>query len=395
MRFRLQFSLRMLLLLMAVIAISLAVFRWPWKVTTVIDNETQTTTFRRAWNGLPLKHGRTWTVDNVTGRTTYEADYVEHRLLNERIYDSAGVLAEDHDHVARVHSARDQSQLAQHGFILEKYRDDAKQQLRHEWKMPDGTVLESHFGTLRDRYILTLTEWNARPFTDEMNRVLAELPAENDRLAWAAQPEGRVLMGPGALMGDNTYVPFISKRVDPVPFCTGPRTNEHPIRFDEIGMQYREGNLLRAGGGPAIVPGGPQSAFHALLICAHQRNCTLRVRFGIVTVVPIGPELLQSTDPTGALAVKFPTGSRQEKAWLEPVVHMRREIESLAERVEQFFGETGIEIDASRLNLPAEKPLYLDNSTYLRPRRDVLGTFLLVNNCRVEQQGNRLVLLPR
>ena len=395
---RRQFSLRTLLLLMAIVAVGVAVFRWPWVETTVEDLETTSTTYRRAWYFVPLRDGRSWTVDNVTGQTTYEAEYVNNRPVRERIYDFAGALAEERSHSwdRREHSARDFSQLAKRGFILEKYRDDAQKQMRHEWKTPDGTALESHFGTLRDGYILALTEWNGRPITDEMNRVLADLPTSNDRRAWATSLEGKALMGPGALMGDHTYVPFISQRVDPVPFCTGPRTNEHPIRFDALHIQLEQGKLLRAQlHGPPISPGGPHSAFHDLLVGAHQRNCTLRVRFGIVTVVPIETKLLDNTDPTGALAVQFPAGSTQEQAWLEKVVHMRREVHSPAERVKSFFAGTGIEIDTSRLDLPDEAPSYLHNSDYLRPRRDVLGTFLLVRECRVEQDGNRLILYPR
>lgn len=69
---RLQFSLRMLLALMAVVAIELAVYRWPWvesDVSTMIlgseaNGETprthtfeRRTTYRRNWHGQAVKHG--------------------------------------------------------------------------------------------------------------------------------------------------------------------------------------------------------------------------------------------------------------------------------------------------------------------------------------------------
>jgi hypothetical protein len=132
-----------------------------------------------------------------------------------------------------------------------------------------------------------------------------------------------------------------------------------------------------------------------LLVCAHQRNWTLRVRFGVLSLVPINHDLLNAGDPTGALAVEFRAGSPQAQAWLEPVIHMRQDIELPAERIEKFFEGTSIEVDASRVTLPAHKWPQLTEAAYLRPRRDVLGTFLLTSNYRVEQQGNRLILHPR
>jgi hypothetical protein len=125
-------------------------------------------------------------------------------------------------------------------------------------------------------------------------------------------------------------------------------------------------------------PASTQPVFQRLLAAAHRRNCTLRVRFGVLMAVPIGADLLRHDDKTGTLAVKFPAGSTQSQAWLEPVVHMRQDIVPHAKRIEKFFEGTTIEVDASGVKLPAEYRPNLDDATYLRARRDVLGTFLLV-----------------
>lgn len=63
-KFRLQISLRMLLLVMAAVGVLLAVFRWPWEETRqmvrALDDDTAfetRTTYRRGWTGKPIRHG--------------------------------------------------------------------------------------------------------------------------------------------------------------------------------------------------------------------------------------------------------------------------------------------------------------------------------------------------
>ena len=54
---RLQFSLRALLLLMAIVGAAIVVYRWPWTETEVEYSGTRVTTFRRGWNGKAVRHG--------------------------------------------------------------------------------------------------------------------------------------------------------------------------------------------------------------------------------------------------------------------------------------------------------------------------------------------------
>lgn len=55
--FRLQFSLRAMLLLTALVGVAVVVYRWPWKEMNVSGFETITTEYRRGWNGKPVKNG--------------------------------------------------------------------------------------------------------------------------------------------------------------------------------------------------------------------------------------------------------------------------------------------------------------------------------------------------
>jgi hypothetical protein len=54
---RLQFSLRALLLLMAVVGAGIVVYRWPWTETNDQADVKVETTYHRGWNGKPVEHG--------------------------------------------------------------------------------------------------------------------------------------------------------------------------------------------------------------------------------------------------------------------------------------------------------------------------------------------------
>ena len=70
---RLQFSLRGLLILMAVLGVALVIFRWPWEVTSTQGTRTFRTPYHRGWNGKPLKHGLERVEDGkFTGNVWYD-----------------------------------------------------------------------------------------------------------------------------------------------------------------------------------------------------------------------------------------------------------------------------------------------------------------------------------
>ena len=60
---RLQFSLRMLLLLMVAVSVGLTIYRWPWEVkggpskSKPPEFASRTITLRRNWHGKPEQHG--------------------------------------------------------------------------------------------------------------------------------------------------------------------------------------------------------------------------------------------------------------------------------------------------------------------------------------------------
>ena len=126
---------------------------------------------------------------------------------------------------------------------------------------------------------------------------------------------------------------------------------------------------------------------------------TLCVRFGVVCVVPITErELLPNGDPTDMTSVKFAPDSQQAQDWEQPMVGVSPEIRDHQQRIKQLFAGTSIEVDASRVSGQNEEMPRLQPyapMTYRRPRRDVFGIFLSYNNYRVEQRGQKLIVLPR
>jgi hypothetical protein len=239
MRFRLQFSLRMLLLLMAIIAIGLAIFRWPWEETTVGSSETRSERYRRAWDWRRLRHGQARTADNVTGLPTYEADYVDDLPLRARFYDPPGTLAKQQFYLWDRDEFRtwDYSHLGSYGFILEETLS-GKNRNHKEWKTPAGEVLESRLGNDKkytdDEFVFI--DWNGRPVAEETNRVLADLPGAKERAAWTS-PLSTPTKAP-AFMGDQTYQFSVSNSGDSIPYCSGERTNKQRVQFKELYIKF-------------------------------------------------------------------------------------------------------------------------------------------------------------
>jgi antitoxin component YwqK of YwqJK toxin-antitoxin module len=115
-KFRLQISLRMLLLLMAAVGVSLAVFRWPWEETKqhqigkdlfqgdIADYVTKST-YHRNWRGLPVLHGQMLVQRNKQLRV--ENNYYDGELHGpRRVYDHRGrLLWEAHYRNGMLHGA--------------------------------------------------------------------------------------------------------------------------------------------------------------------------------------------------------------------------------------------------------------------------------------------------
>lgn len=392
--FRLQFSLRMLLLLMAGVAAGLAIFRWPWSETTVEKDVTRTTTYHRGWNGKPLKHGLE-TSSNPFWEGPADAIYDEGVLRRSRAFDAQGLLASETLHypqrgetLNRIFQINPERSVV----AVSRTRDDGRQ-FRREWRTSTGQLLESiEYERKNDPQESRVVRWNDRPIAEATQELLNQLPP--DQQDYWTQHGWLSNQHVSADLGDSTFLAGTLLHID--------SADENPLVGIPLGRRV---NYFLCP--TSTTPNGP--LLHELLAHSHARHQTLQCRFGILCVVSINAETAAPGDPTGALAVQFAAGTTASAAWLENVVPMEKLFASKTHRLHHFFGDTGIEIDASQLNEAAETKVnspaeatfpFPIQSTWTdsaprRTRRDTLGIFLWHHRLRVEQQGNKLIVLPR
>lgn len=141
--FRWQFSLRMLLILMAVGGVALTIFRWPWEETNVSPGGVVVAKrFRRGWNGIPLQHGLQQRP--FADSSTEQEFYVDGARRWNRDYDRAGQLTfeqfffpERGEELLRVFLTR-----GAESFVSETRRLSGLRTRLH-FKTQAGAVLES------------------------------------------------------------------------------------------------------------------------------------------------------------------------------------------------------------------------------------------------------------
>jgi hypothetical protein len=387
-RSAMQFSLRGLLLSMAVVGLGLVWFRWPWVEREIFTDplgysEVRTQSFRRDWNGRRIKHGL-----SKFGR--YEEFYVDGVLVWEARYSGTGELQ------YKQHFANGKP----HGPFVDRttgvkgqYRNGQKEgrwvrtevhggvTVKCEQMFAAGVPQGTWVWTAGPRYLQSatfekgrLTRWNGRPVAEEVDRVLTE------------------------------------KRVD-------------PITRDVLATRVEHVDFSRwVSHGGAIFEWPLQTSYHKLVLqipcCPLDRDCfrdparpvveaiverallaslTLDYRFGVVCLVPIGESGSDWQRRSGIATVRFEPGSREERAWLEPVGDIPRAA-SLNEQLTQLFAGTPIQIEVPGRQPPPPLPTQSNSprepATFCRSRRDLLGLYLLAHGWTCEQKGNRLEIHP-
>jgi hypothetical protein len=396
-KFRLQFSLRMLLLLTAIVALGLTIFRWPWETTIVDQDISRTTRYRRGWNGKPLKNGPETVVSNDSQRKFSEALYEDGILRREQLFGGDGLLSSEKIYFPERGETlerhfginHDRSTIAEIKIAADGLR------VRREWRTTAGKLLESADYERKTRQEdFQLRQWNDRPCDEVFQELLSLLPPSQQDLWRMHTRLSNYFID--SYLGDATFR-----------FSAGlPLHVDSPAAEPEAGLPpFQRGKSFLS---PSHVD---TPLIQDLFAHARSQHQTLQCRFGVICLVPIHAENMTPVDPTGVLSVQFNEGSRQKSAWLELVRCMDQRVTSPAQRLQLFFAETGIEIDVSQIDLPAEKqptvqgfdgPKEPDSTwpgmpdfSYRRTRRDTLGMFLWTHRLRVEQQGNKLIVLPR
>jgi hypothetical protein len=398
-KWRLQFSLRLLLLTITATGIGLAIFRWPWEEVHHGSSTITTTNYRRGWNGKALRHGPA-EVRQADGSERTESIYHDGVLIREREFRPENVLVEERlffpelgeTLVRRYETVRGESLIVESRQSLQSGRTST------QWKTAHGTTLQSYeYGPGAPH------RWNGRSIDEGlhdvfMNRIANEsVRAEWQRPQSSYDSIGYVYLGDGTFCGIRTTNQ--TKRLDGIAL-EGKLLGEtwlhvqgtDSTQLSDAELFYFNHNLnlnLRT-------DDHPLPAVEVLLHRVFRQGYTLVPRFGVVCVVPICSAELASEDPTGVMQVQFSEDSSQQKEWLDLQDSVVRD-SSRRQRIEKLFAGSSIEIDASAVTDTQPLPFRrrATPAPHLRSRRDILGLCLWYHGYRVEQEGNKLTVLPQ
>lgn len=391
-----QYSLRGMLTTMVVIGLGLVAFRWPWVEKEVFTDplgysETQIRTFRRDWNGMPLRHGlqkfgpfEEFYVDDVK---TWEARYsndgqlkLKRHFLGSQLHGPFFDLATGSEGEFHFGKKDGRWQITQvHGRETVKCEQWFKAGVADgewTWKSGDQVLQTARFEQGK------LKQWNGKPVHEELARVLA---AKNV---------------------DSLTRDILGASVEQVDFdhwsCHGGAAFEWPLRNSphRLVMQVPMCNDMCLEGAVAKHwKDVKQPVCEAFVEQALLASRTLDYRFGVICFVPIAKTEIVWQDRSGVSQIQFAAGSREEAAWLELVRSGEGMPADPQGQLKELFDGTPIQIEVASQRLPPPRtassaPVNRDPPIVLRSRRDVLGMFLASRGWTCQQRGNKLEIVP-
>jgi hypothetical protein len=398
--FRLQFSLRWLLILVTLGAIVLAAYRWHWEDVAIFPSDpdqpetVHVTTYHYGWNGKPVKHGRERTFQLETGTGT-ENIWTEGELKNVREF-VAGELVGSKSLPERGSTER---KLGADG--IKRYWDGNVEDSAGVWHLVRNQEWEEIQQTVawRNAHRHGPSTWRNR--ADE---VLQSAEFDHGRIVkWNGEPI------------ETAFQQWLERRV---PNEQLRRALASPLQMplDYDYMPVNDHAFVWTAGQPAtsvlVVFGFDRSAkdpspwqdrfqnrvFGELLLESALSNwSTLDFRYGSVCTVRISSGQATWTDPTGTDQVRFEAGSAEEQAWdglTTTDLHLR---DFPARRLQNLFDKTAIRIDVSAvaqldLRILSERGMGVP-SYYPRPRRDVFGHILYENGYVCWQNSDGLLIV--
>ena len=454
---RLQFSLRSLLVLTALIGIGIAVYRWPWVVTKIeaqsdlnvyfgtfgrsnevlvcregrwesnwlapmvldssfpaTDEHRTTTIYRRGWNGAHLKNGReeVHVRNGDHWRLLIHRDYVDGDLRRLKIYDNGGAAKHSE---GRLNGEPHGSFRGLHSF----YKPAAGHYVRGK----KVGIWSSSYRLLGEKIDLQQSFDNNRVHGEwvwktPQGRVLQTALFDQGRLVeWNAdpvQPALQTLLQQSSLPGETR-----SRWLQPAQELFDAQSKEGDfVLWNSRGKD--RGFIWSAGHAPYQFADFPflrldqlalpsqRPAIEELLEKALVHSQTLTLRYGVVILVPISAEELLNWDQTGLQNVAFAADSPQQAAWLEKVDQQLPYLADPEQACHQLFRNTPIQIDTysfrpepalDRANSPplnVYRRLQMPTGMrFQRPRRDILGFILHIQGWSCEPWGNALQIRPR
>jgi hypothetical protein len=401
---RLQFSLRALLVAMALVGVAIVVYRWPWTVVVETKELRTSTQYHRSWDRSPVKHGLQ-AEQPVRGETVHRW-FHEGELRKEQRF-QAGVLRFERNSRGgklqgpwwaeadgrRVEGGYEQD--LEHGTwiytlddeIREKRFHQGKLHGRREWRTRSGRVLQS-----AEYEQGRLVKWNDRELDAELHSWVEGNVSDEDQRKIILMPISDPADGRGqfAYFGAEVYRVGRSDFADDEPpsrYLTVQRQGSHRPKtsvWNEIEM-----------GRPGVCLGA------ALLEDALENSQTFAHRFHTLHIVPITAASLDWEDRTGVNRIRFEPDSQQARAWLAPAHANAFSDVRPEDRFRQMFqpkSKTGITIDTTAIDepFPPGEPMLgggsLKGPFGEFPRRDLLGIHLDREGCYCDQVGNTLVI---
>lgn len=373
-RFRWQVSLRMLLILMALVGVSLAIYRWPWEETKqhqigteifqgdIADYVTRST-YHRNWRGAPVLHGPKLIQRNKQVRI--ESNYYDGELHGpRRVNDHRGrMLWEAHYRNGHLHGPF-RAGNGEHWYWSGHYWND---QPHGQWEFityrPTPQVARPPQGSdLRKSYLF---------FAENAAIIARRKDKDEDRLflrekqswhrgqrhgVWKWESLAGELVNAAEYDDDN----FVSWNGAPVVKQFWEWLKTAPLHADAKSLLYASENIAAKQESvtshqvcfrladknedalPLVVftepskgirlhlPQGERALVPMLCELACTNGYAFDCRYGTLWLVPNVDPAPAFVDPTGVMQIRFPEGSPQARDWLAEVeVHESFEEDSV------------------------------------------------------------------
>lgn len=439
-RFRLQLSLRTLLVLMALVGVGLAVFRWPWVETTTqevrdkltIDPRTSNvhyrfelrTTYRRDWRGQPVKNGpaQIWR----DGQLWHDAHFYEGELNGlRRVYNQSGQLIMEGNYRGGLlqgsfragdgtawlwegnyendtMQGRWRGTISRRSMISDERSNYSQQPPRfsNTFFFPDGSAIEDWDPiSLPKDPIVVESEWKA----GQRQGKWIWKTLDGEVLNTAEYDENRLVAWNGQPVVEQFRQWLLSPDVDDPQLCATLFAKDQPysILYDIETGDFSLSDQARI---HIAHPGwcGRHAHLHELSLqpatglCefALENGCAFDYRYGGLWLVPRADPEPPFVDPTGVSQIHWPQGSVAAREW-EQVIDVTSNAGHVAACVAHLLAETSIPIQVFEVDDWVEDQSNSSRVVFRRRRCEALGFVLYRTGCRCELRDGTLHILPR
>lgn len=411
-------------MLTALSGVALTIYRWPWVETKEgarFPPEEWKTTYRRDWRGRPIKHGREQFTYNGQMR---QVDHYYDGQLNglRQFFDYDGKLRREgtcrHGKLHGPYRAGDGTTWLWQGQYKNGQLDGEWQGIVERWwvEEPVPTGFGGNFVMDQDSF-----DDSALKYPKEPVRVTAQWAngKRTGKWTWRALDETTLFT---AQFENDELVRWNDEPVVEqfLAWLQSPAVNEPRLVsfFQEAKANYWEYRPTWSPGihyeikgsqrAPEVV--GQNFIAGAIWNCQPQRSLASSLceevlrngygfdyRYGGLWLVPQAEPEPPFVEPTGYGNIRFEPGSAQERDWNAQLEVLSVDADGFDKACfQRLFEQTSIEVDLTALSpVRYDGTKKVAENVFARRRRDAVGYVLSETGCRIEQEGNRLVVRPQ